>query len=282
MRGMAIKAMKSFLYGLPFGFASPVPGISAGTMAILLNVYESFFTAISWSYIKKNLAGTFFFLAGWAVGLLGISNLMMYLFENHRQLVSFCFIGLIAGCLPMIYVKATSGIKPVEPFKKIKPTNVFFFFIALVCMVSLAFFADDINVNNTLEQLGGVSLPLLTQIFIASFISSMAMLIPGVGGSLMMFVFGIYALYIEAIATLHPVLIAVFGTSMVLGVLAGIVITKKLLERFAQALYFAILGFIIGSLLFIYPGFSLDMEGLLSVLSALAFMVFAYRLSKKG
>ena len=58
------------------------------------------------------------------------------------------------------------------------------------------------------------------------------MLVPGVGGSLMMLVMGIYALYIEAVSTLNIILLVTFGISMVLGVLAGIIITKKILELF--------------------------------------------------
>jgi uncharacterized membrane protein len=69
---------------------------------------------------------------------------------------------------------------------------------------------------------------------------------------------------------------------MILGVLAGIVLTKKLLERFSQALYFAILGFVMGSLLIVYPWFSFDLTGLVSVFAAFFCCIFAFWLSKKG
>jgi putative membrane protein len=97
----------------------------------------------------------------------------------------------------------------------------------------------------------------------------------------MMLVFGVYALYIEAVSTLNPVMLAVFGISMVLGVLAGMGITKKLLLVYPQALYFAILGFIAGSLLIMYPGLPMDLEGLLSIVLGIGFAVLAYWLSTK-
>ena len=257
-----------------FGFTSPIPGVSAGTVAILLNVYEKFFNSISMAAAKKNLLSIISFLAGWGAALFGVSNLMIFLFDNHGQIISFSFIGLILGCIPVIYKKAITD--------KIKLKNIFIFFSAFAFMLFLAFYGGDLNMNSTLEQLGGITPALLGWLFLSSFISSMAMLIPGVGGSLMMFVFGVYTIYIEAIATLNPILLIVFMVSMILGVLAGIIVTKKMLVSYSQSLYFAILGFILGSLFIIYPGFSIDITGLLSVVFALLCAVLAYRFSKNG
>jgi len=261
-----------FLYGVLFGFASPIPGVSVGTMTILFNVYDKFFTSINVAAAKKNILSVISFSLGWAGGLLGISRIMMFLFYNHGQIISFAFMGLIAGCLPMIYKRATVD--------KVKMKNVAIFAIALAVMVFLAIYGDDLTANNTLEQFGGITPTLLPWLFFASFISSIAMLIPGVGGSLIMIALGIYTVYLEAVSTLNVVILIVFGVSMVLGILAGIVITKKLLESFSQSLYSAISGLIIGSLVVIYPGFSVNIEMLLSIVLAGLCFTFAYRLSK--
>ena len=268
-----IKIIKGIMYGLIFGATSPIPGVSAGTMAILLNIYDKFFTLISVAVIKKNLIFSFSFLVGCALGLFMVSNVIAFLFYNHGKVISFCFIGLILGCIPMIFKKATVS--------KVKFPYIFIFFIALAFMVFLARSGGDMSTNQTLEQLGGVDTSLLIWIFGSSFVSSMAMIIPGVGGSLMMFVFGVYSVYIEAISTLEPILIITFGVSMALGILTGVFIIKKLLIHFPQQLYFAILGLIIGSLLIIFPGFSMGAEGLLSIALMIFFAVFAYWLSTK-
>ncbi|MCL2617836.1 MAG: DUF368 domain-containing protein [Defluviitaleaceae bacterium] len=270
----AIKITKGLLYGLIFGFASPIPGVSAGTMAILLNVYEKFFSSISVEMVRKNWVFTIAFLLGWAFGLFGVSRMMMFLFDNHGQIIFFSFMGLICGCLPMIFKKATA--------ETVRVKNVVILVIALALMFFLAFHGGDLSANSTLEQLGGVTYAILAWVFVSSFLSSMAMLIPGVGGSLMMFIFGIYAIYIESISTLNVLLLTIFVVSMVLGVIAGIALTKKLLESYSQTLYFAIMGFIAGSLFIIYPGFSADLDGVLSVLFALLSAYFAYWLSNKG
>jgi len=261
------------MYGLIFGFLSPVPGVSAGTVAILLNVYDKFFSSINREYAKKNFVSIIIFLLGWGAGLLSISRAMMFLFDNHGKIISFAFIGLISGCVPMIYKKATVDT--------VKTRNVAISVAAFVFMCFLAFYGNDLTANNTIEQFGGLTPALLAWIFFASFVSSMAMLIPGVGGSLMMIVFGIYTIYIESVSTLNPVLLVVFLVSMVFGVFAGIVVTKKMLDHFSQTLYFAILGFIIGSLLILFPGFYLNLDGLLSIVKGVLCFAFAYWLSGK-
>jgi len=256
--------IKAFLYGMIFGLGSPIPGVSAGTMAILLNVYDSFFNSISVDYVKKNMPGVVSFLLGWAVGLLSVSNMVMFLFDYHGQLVSFVFIGLISGCLPLLYKKARKDT--------LKRKNIFVGLCTLTFMFFLAFYNPEAYASGSDN---------IIWIFFASLISSASMLIPGVGGSLMMIVFGIYEAYIEAVATLDLFMIAVFGISMVLGVLVGIVITKKMIDYFSQTLYFAILGFVGGSLLILWPGFSLDWLGIFSVILACLGFALAYYLSMK-
>jgi putative membrane protein len=268
------KSLGGFLYGLLFGFGSPVPGVSAGTMAIMLNVYDKFFSSINIDAAKKNFISIITFLLGWAIGLFGISSIMMFLFYYHRQIISFIFIGLILGCVPMIYKKATA--------EKTRLKNVALSFVAFGFMAFVAFFGDDMAANNNLEQMGGITPALLAWVFFASFVSSKAMLIPGVGGSLMMLVFGIYTVYIESVASLNALLLAIFGSSMVLGVLAGILITKKMLEKFSQTLYCAILGFVLGSILFLFPSVGLDINTAVAVSWGAVCFIFAFWLSKKG
>lgn len=256
-----------------YGAASPIPGISGGTLFVFFNIYEDFFHSASFANVKKNVPLLIAFLLGSAVGLLGISQVIMHLLTYYEQIMYFSFIGLILGCIPMIYKKTTVD--------KIKRTNVAIFIIALSFMIFLALMGGEVYTNVSLEQLGGVTPAIVTWVFIASFISAIAMLIPGVGGSIMMLAFGIYTIYIEALSTLDPLMISVLLISMALGILAGIKIIKNMLVSRPQTLYGAILGFIIGSIFIVFPGFSMDLEGLLSIIFMVACTILAYRLTKK-
>lgn len=254
-----------------------MPGISAGTLGIFLNVFERFLYFASFANIKKNLLLVIIFFAGWGFGLFGASRIIVFLFYNYGQIVYFSFAGLMLGCIPLIFKKAKTD--------KFSPKNFVIFAMSLALMLFLAFRGGDADVyaDDVIEQLDNITPAFLIMLFFTSFISSIAMLIPGVGGALMMIVFGIYSIYIEAVSSLNPVLLAVFGSSMVLGILTGIKLIKKLLESYSRSLYSSILGFILGSVYYIFPGFYRGFAaGVLSIALASAFAVLAWKLSTRG
>jgi putative membrane protein len=275
MKASLTRHTVGFVYGILFGLASPIPGISAGSMAVLLNVYEKFLTAVSPDTIKKNKLYTFVFLIGWALGLYAASNVLAYLFKNHRQVIHFSFMGLIIGCLPQIYGKAAQST--------IKPRHGGVFIFAFLCMtVFAAIESGYMDTAPVMAQTNSLSPLGMAWVFAASLISSAVMMLPGVGGSLMMLVLGIYEVYIEATSELVPVLLALFGVSMAIGVWAGILLTKRIFIKHGQILYFAILGFIAGSLFVVYPGWSPDAAGAVSLVCMAACAGLAWRLGEKG
>ena len=273
MEGDDINNLKGFVLGLLYGAASPIPGVSGGTLFVFFNMYEDFFQSASWEHAKKNAPMLMFFILGCIAGLLVVSRVIMFFLTYHEMVTLFAFKGLVLGCVPAIYKKAS--------VTKIKPMNIGVFIIALAFMLVLALTGGELTANSSLEEIGGITPIFIVYLFFASFISSIALLIPGVGGAIMMLAFGIYTVYIEAMSTLQPVVLIVLLSSMVLGILAGIKIIKKLLDLCPQSLYSAILGFILGSIFIIFPGFSMNFEGLLSMLFAAVFAIFAYRLSVK-
>jgi putative membrane protein len=268
------------IFGVVFGAASPIPGISGGSLAVFANIFEDFFLSANWAVAKKNLRFIAAFILGTACGLYGASRVISFLLGNYGQILYFCFIGLIVGCIPAIYKKAR-GVHQGARRPRLTRHDIHgaaIFALALSFMLFLAFIGGG-STNSTLEELGGIAPGLLARVFLASFISAIAILIPGVGGSIMMLAFGIYAVYIDAMSTLNPPMLAVLASSMALGIITGIKIIQKMLISHPQKLYSAILGFMLGSLFIIYPGFSIDLTGVLSIVFALGFAFLAYRLS---
>jgi len=274
MEVKGIKYLKGLAYGLIFGSTSVIPGISAGTLAIFLNIYEKFFTLASFKNVKMNLQFLTAFCFGCACGIFSISNIIMFLLDRFGQVMYFSFIGLILGMIPMIYVRASS--------EKIKMRNVFIFILSLLLMLIIAVTGSENLTNQTLEQLGGITIPILTWLFVAGMISAVALLIPGISGAVVMLIFGAYTVFVEAVSTFNVIILAVLGAGMVVGCLAGIKIIKIMLRSYSQALYSSILGLILGSVFVIYPGFSFDVTGLLSVVFAAGFAVLAYFFSKRA
>jgi len=232
-----VKNIKGFVFGLLFGSTSPIPGVSAGTLAVFLNIYEGVFNSISIAGIRKNWLVSCFFAIGCAIGLLGGVKIIAFLHSRYEQIVIFCLIGLMLGCLPVIFKKAK--------VTKFKLSNLLIFLFSLAFMISLALISGE-NANGAPEQFGTLTPGLAAWLFVAGSISGMAMLIPGVGGSLMMIVFGIYGIYLEAIQTFNFPILSILLISMFIGIFSGAKLIQKLLESFSQTLYSSILGFISG------------------------------------
>jgi len=273
MEVFGITYFRDFMYGLIMGVTSTIPGISFGTVAILLNIYEKFLNSISLVNIKKNLTFLIPLCMGCICGIFAFSWLVTFLLTNYEMITYFCFIGMIIGCVPMIYKRAVSD--------KIRFRSVALFVAAFVFMLVLAFTSDGSLTNQTLAQLGGITPSLLAWIFFAAFISAMAMIIPGISGSIIMLMLGAYTVAVEAISTFNFVILFVVGTGVILGSLAGIRIVKTALRIDSQGLYCAVLGLIIGSIFIVYPGFSQDITGVIAIIlaaiSAFAIGIFSKR-----
>jgi len=276
MKFQPVKTIKNFVYGIVLGSTVLMPGISAGTIGVFLNQYDNFFNTISFDAknLKKQLDFIIPFLIGCAVILMLLSNIMLYLLDKHYQIMYFCFIGMILGCVPLV----VKHIR-VEP---VKFKNIIAFALALFLMLFITFSGSDEHLNKTLEQFGGISLGLLVLLLVSGLLSAIAMLVPGISGSLILLIMGTYTVSVEAISELNLKILIFYGAGMVLGLLAGVKLIKILLKSYSPILFSAILGLIFGSVVNLYPGFSFDIEGLLSIIFAVGFILLPYFISKRS
>jgi len=271
MEFSAKKVIAGLSYGLLFGFFSPIPGMSVGTLAILLNIYDKIFSNLNYAAIKRNFPMVIAVGIGCAVGVISISNIMVFLFESYVVLVSFAFIGLVAGCLPAIYKKAVEHKPDVQ--------HIVMFLLAFGVMIALSIFGGTMADNRTIAEMGEVTPWLLVRLFVSGTFSSMSMLVPGVGGSLTMIVLGIYNVYLESIATFNLPILGTFAIAMLIGLSAGAIITKILLQKYFRMFYSVIGGFISGALIFMFPPLAWDWQLPVAIVLAGACFWVAYRFS---
>jgi putative membrane protein len=158
--------------------------------------------------------------------------------------------------------------------------NIIAFVVSLFLMLFMTFTGSDEHINYTLEQFGGISPGLIALIVIASFLSAIAMLVPGISGSLILLIMGTYTVSVEAITTLNLIILVCYGVGLILGLLVGIKLIKFLLNSFGPILFSAILGLIIGAVFNLYPGFSFDLTGILSIIFAAGLAFLPYLISK--
>lgn len=230
---------KNVLYGLIIGTANIIPGVSGGTMAVVLGIYDRLIDAIGslrrrfWESVKY----LFPIGIGAAGGILIFSTLMKLLLERYPAPTNFFFLGLVLGGVPVIVRRARS-----EHFCK---RNLVPFTAALAVM--LAIFALSL-MNNESTQLITVLTPLTAvQLFVCGAVASACMILPGVSGSMVLVILGVYTSVLTAISELNLAILIPTGLGILAGILGGAKVIEICLRRFEQGTYCAILGLILGS-----------------------------------
>lgn len=279
--GMLMKGLKCYMnffktitIGIILGISNVIPGVSGGTMAVILNVYDKILFAISLKNIKTNLKFLIPLALGAGIGIILFSKLMILLFSNHEALLNFCFIGIIIGSIPMIYKRAR--------FEKVKNRSIVIFIFSLFFMLFLFFLGQGDISNKTISEVGGMNTSVFLWLFFSSTIGAMAMILPGISGSFMLLLLGTYTMTIEAISQLDFIILIPIFLGILLGCFIGVKSIKKMLRFHPQALYFGILGLVIGSIFIIYPGFVGNNEDIVSILLLCFFCLLTSWFSRKA
>ncbi len=274
-----MEQIKTFIKGVIIGIANIIPGVSGGTMAVILNVYDKILYAFSLKNLKSNILFLGFLGLGTGCGILAFSRTITFLYENYYMVVNFCFIGLVLGSVPMIYEKAR--------FSGVQAKNWIPFVLTFVFMVAIAIIKmmdEELSAGNVARN-GVEALPLnvmLVWLFISAFISTIAMILPGISGSFMMLLFGCYTIVMKAIADMDFIILFITALGVGSGGLVGIKLVKIMLRKHPQALYFAILGLVIGSIVSIYPGFTANVQGFYAILGMSICAGISYMFGKIG
>ena len=241
---MSKKSWWNIIKGAIVGGTMLVPGVSGGTMAILLNIYDDLISAVSsfFSHKAKNawFLGTFVFGAG--LGIVLFAQPMLFLTERFHMPLLYFFCGAILGSIPMLYGKA--GLSHFSWSTLGYPIAG----AALVCLLS--FLPADLL---ALQEPFGFNEYLL--LLIAGIIAAVALILPGISVSYMFLVLGAYDATLKAVSQWYwPYLVP-----LAVGLLLGIILTTKILEkamlRHPQGTYLIILGFVLASLVEVFPGF---------------------------
>ena len=132
------------LYGLVFGIANVIPGVSGGTMLVVFGCYDKVCGALTLNLkeIKKNIVFLIFFGIGAVLGIVGFAFVVTWLFENFPTQTNMFFMGLIIGSVPLIIRNAT--VKD-----KFRPTCIVPFVIGLAAVVGLAIAENGSLENDT-------------------------------------------------------------------------------------------------------------------------------------
>ena len=224
------------LKGFVIGSSMSVPGVSGGTMAILLGIYDKLIGSIS--NFLKDLKGNIIFLMkfciGAAVGIGSLAFVIKWLLEQFPLPVSFFFLGAVIGGIPALYKKTTES--------KLKLSSGIYFMVGLVVVIAIGFIpVGNFDINS------GSGMIHYLMVLGTGIIIALALVLPGISTSHMLLVLGMYDAMIAAITEFNLVYIGIIGISTLVGIF---LITKPIewtLNKYPHQTYCMIIGFVLGS-----------------------------------
>ncbi len=246
-----MKFIIDILKGCVMGIANVIPGVSGGTMAVSMGIYDRLITALTHLFkeFKKSFVTVLPIGIGMVIGILGLSRLIEWMFGIIPVQTNLFFIGLILGGLPMM-IKEVKG-------KKVNVGCVVGFIIFFLLVVGLALL-DGIKGTDA-----DLSFSILTELKLlgVGVVAAATMVIPGVSGSMMLMLMGYYEPVISAINSTVDALRAMDMDGLMsgvlvlaplgIGVVAGIFVIAKIIEwlfnKFATVVYWCIIGLIAAS-----------------------------------
>lgn len=244
--------------GLAIGVAFIIPGVSGGTMAVLLNLYDKIINSIN--NLTKKFFESFKILLPIALGAVLAILICWYPFKlafEHIMIVMVTlFAGFILGGMPGIF----DEVKGV----KVKPVHIIAMIISIVFAVGLGVLSVlfELNIQSLYD-----SRPwwLYILVLLAGVISSFALVMPGISGSMILIVLGFYTPTLNLIDNFLAwtdvwasiSILATLAVGVVIGVLLASKIIAFFLNRFRTGTFYAIIGIIIGSLIAIYYNYEI-------------------------
>lgn len=243
--------------GMFIGIANVIPGVSGGTIALSMGIYDKLIGAVSHFFQdwKKSILTLLPILAGCGIGIIGFTYAIEYLLSEHTFFTCMAFIGLILGGLPVLIKQLNE--KRLAQGGSVGISGIICFLALFAFSVILPLFGSEEEVLTTLHAAPG----LMITLFFIGIIASATMVIPGVSGSLVLMILGYYygiigsiKEFLDALKALDvPALIdgflvlAPFGIGVLLGIFLIAKLITFLFERYGVQTYCAILGLILSS-----------------------------------
>lgn len=263
---------KNLYHGMMIGATDVIPGISGGTIALLLGIYERLIDAIN-GFFSRNWKKQLGFLIPLGVGMITaiflFANVIEWLFIHYPGPTQFFFLGLILGVVPYLLYKADAkksfGMKHIA---------LMIVGIGLISLLGFLSVGDG-------EIISDITPSTYALLFISGMIGSSAMILPGISGSFMLVVLGVYPTVIAAISNFQFNIILVTGFGIALGFIVMSRIVGYFLRNHFTLTFAATIGLVLGSVLIVFPG--LPESGALfavSIVTFLAGLLTAYILGR--
>lgn len=240
--------------------ADSVPGVSGGTIAFILGFYDEFVNSLDSliSINKQDRIRGLKFLSkigiGWAIGFIFSVLYITSIFEQNIYKINSLFLGFIIASIPLI-VNSEKKI-----LKNNKKYQIFLLLgITIVCLMTYFNPATGTDYSFSVK-VDNLSFSLIVYIFVSGMISISAMVLPGISGSTILLIFGLYVPILESIKYILKLKfeylpgIAIFVCGILTGILLTVRVVRYLLKTFRPQTMYCIIGLMIGSIYAVIMG----------------------------
>lgn len=233
------QAMSDFLKGAWIGGTLTVPGVSGGSMAMILGIYERLIRSVNGllergSNKKESIRFLLIFCSGAIAGIFALSWIVVRLLELFPVPILFFFAGAVAGGVPVLFREVRSTV--------FRYYHVLFLLGGMALVVLLSKLPVGLF---EITPYGGIKSALLQ--LLGGLIAAAALVLPGISVSHMLYVLGIYEGLMQAVSGLQIGLLLPFAAGGVLGTFLMAKAVDRLLRSYKTSTYMVILGFVLGS-----------------------------------
>ena len=304
-----MKFLEHIIIGIIIGISNIVPGVSAGTMFVILGIFKKLIDQVGLCIdeVKKMIknitkfkekdggiraVGIMFknifnsqkiFLIPIAIGMAFAIYFVAKLFSilNPEQIMyrNYIFLGLVLGGIPALFKELKKGTD-IQNINKRKANIYLFMFIGFFIMLIVYI----LKINGIgLRKVGyeELSIAMALPLFLVGAIAAASMVIPGISGSMVVLILGYYELMTISISKLNMVFIIPFAIGILVGIMAILKLIKYLLDNHYTKTYSCIVGFVVGSLLMVFPGLPTNMIGYIITIVCIILGLFASYMIEK-
>ena len=276
---------KNFLKGMVMGLANIIPGVSGGTLAVSMGIYDKLIHCLTHLFreFKESIRFVLPIILGMIVALAGLSFVITPAFEYFPLQTNGLFIGLIVGGLPLMFRKVKGS--------RIRIGHGIVFLIFFAIVIGMAMLGD------TEGKAADLSFGLVNvlKLFGVGVIASATMVIPGVSGSMMLLVMGYYNPIVATIKEFVEALVHFnmqeilrccgimipMGIGVIVGIFAIAKVIEIIFEKFPVYAYYAIIGLILASPIAILMTSELGVLTVLSVITSLVTFAVGFVVAMK-
>jgi len=284
-----IEYLRLFIVGGVMGIANIIPGVSGGTMAVVFGIYEDLMDALA-KFIKDSDNRIYYIIflvvlfSGALFSILAFSKALGWAFDNYELMTLYFFMGLILGSIPVI-VKTHNDMRINIP-------RIISLLIGIGAVVVLDIYQQGSGTSAQIIDYSQYNIWNYIYFTFCGVIAASAMIIPGLSGSFILLMLGVYRTVLDSISGITDLLlnrgftpeakvrifiILSLGIGVIFGILGFARFMSWALKHYAAVTMYFILGLLLGSIYQIFPGFTFNLNGLGAVVTFFIGILLALR-----